>query len=52
MFGGVGRKTGEGGGGGRLNSILDLGGLCEFRMSGKEPVTLHLQIIVNLNKRC
>ena len=39
-------------GGGDPNSILDLGGPCEFRMRGKEPATLHFQIFINLNKRC
>ena len=44
------------GGGGHPNSVLDLGGggrvACEFCVRGKEPATLHFQIIINLNKRC
>ena len=46
------RLKSVGGAGGHPNSILDLGGggLCEFRMRGKEPVTLHFQIIIDLIK--
>ena len=52
---GGGRKMGGGAckfrigfGGGQVNSALDLGGSCKFRIRGKKPVTLHFRIIIYL----
>ena len=33
-------------GGGQVNSALDLGGSCKFRIRGKKPVTLHFSVSV------
>ena len=35
-------------GAGQVNSALDLGGLCKFRICGKKPVMLHFRIIIYL----
>ena len=35
-------------GGGQVNSALDLGGSCKFRIRGKKPVTLHFNIFMFL----
>ena len=32
----------------QVNSALDLGGSCKFRIRGEKPVTLHFQIIIYL----
>ena len=51
--GGAGKRGGTckfriGFGGGQVNSTLDLGGSCKFRIRGKKPVTLHFYIFLFL----